>query len=184
MFHPDPSTASSYSVTPVPSGPQQGVWYLTTPPLRMDLKSQILPDLRGVNSYPVGSAAPPDVRAHCPSTVTLPSVNACASTSGNTFSAMVSNLWTHEKVHYDRAVGEASQPDNDLLGLVEAMTASNEADLRYNLQSTVTRINNDIFAASKTADNGTHGPYSFYAYVSGSSGVWQWVSWTLQGALH
>ena len=165
------------------SGPNEGIWYVTNPTTRMDLRTQLARRYRPDGlTFPLSGI--PQVVQACQAAYSpnpVPPQNdhtvntACFQTTG--FTNLVNFTWNHEADHLALAQQEAGQPQHDIYqdweGIVRG-TYSDAFDAADDVQE-------DMHLAVRQAALQSHtgGSTSFNLWYHLGSGTWDWATVTV-----
>lgn len=159
------------------TGPNQGLWYVTSRTTRMDLRTQLARKYRSDEpAVPIvgdaqalqacGSAyspgAPPPQNNHSVNTVCFQNAD---------FNSLVAFTWNHEGQHLGLAQQEAGQSYNDIYADWELIVRPSQSEA----QLAANAVQNAMHAAVANQANSIHtgGTTSFAIWYQTSSGVWQ-----------
>ncbi len=180
----NPGMNQGFTISPA-SGPNAGLWYVTNPTTRMDLRAQMNPKYRqdGTKRLLTGdsNALSACQSAYAPSSIPTQNTHSVNTTCFQIadFSSMSTYTWNHEGQHLSLAQGEAQKSGNDIYSQWEGIVETSQ-NAAFTLANTTQ--NGMHLTVTDTANSIHNGPppiyWTFYRHVG--SGVWQ--AQTLQPA--
>jgi hypothetical protein len=178
IFYPVPAQLSSgngYIAASVPgSGPNGGLWFVSSTSADMDLRTQVKVWYRiDGPTYPmIGNAT---VVAGCGNAFPAnPSAARSIHTVNNTcvvtppFNSFVNCIWSHEAQHLSAATSSAQSSTNDVYKLWEPLVRNNSSDVQSAVSSQYSGAQTRVRTASQNAENTmTEHNYTFWDYKPG-----------------
>lgn len=179
----NPGPNQGFTISSVSGGPNDGLWYVTNPTTRMDLRTQVARKYRtdaiqdtvaGVSQVVLACTsvyAPnpvPTQNNHGVNTVCLPTAD---------FSSFVSFAWSHEGQHLVAAQQEAQEGFNDIYTSWEPIVRRTQWEAFSDANDVQNDMHSNVASASNATHTGGSTPFSFWYHVG--SGIWDWATITV-----
>ena len=165
------------------SGPNQGLWYVTTPTTRMDVRTQLAKKYRsdgskdavnGVSQVVQGCAS-----AYAPNPVPMQNNHGINTNCFQTadFASLVSFTWNHEGQHMSLAQPEAQKPYNDIYADWESIVRADSSQAFLEVNVVQNAMHENVADTANSIHTGGSTPFSFWYHTG--SGIWQWSTITV-----